>query len=63
MTLHKITEFYTKQFGVCPSITSKCEPPPYSKSPSKNIMIQIKVVGRSMIFQCTELHMSKCNGS
>jgi hypothetical protein len=24
MTLHKITEFYTKQFSVCPSVTSKC---------------------------------------
>jgi hypothetical protein len=26
-------------------------------------MIQIKLVVTSMIFQCTELHMSKCNGS
>jgi hypothetical protein len=25
MTLQKITEFYTKQFSICPSITSKCQ--------------------------------------
>jgi hypothetical protein len=24
ITLHKITEFYLKQFSVCPNITSKC---------------------------------------
>jgi len=62
MALHKITEFCTKWFSVCPNITSKFEPPPYLKAPPKKIMVQIKLVGISMIFHCTRLPLSKSNG-
>jgi hypothetical protein len=43
MTLHKITEVYTERFSVCPNITSNFPPSPYSKAPSRKIMIQIKL--------------------
>jgi hypothetical protein len=36
---------------------------PYSKGPSKIIIIQTKLVGMSILFHCTELHLSKYNGS
>jgi hypothetical protein len=39
------------------------ETPPYSKGCSKEIMIQIKLVGMSTTFKCTKLHLSKRNGS
>jgi hypothetical protein len=36
---------------------------PYSKVPLKKIMIQIQLVGLSIIFHFTKLHLSKYNGS
>jgi hypothetical protein len=53
MTLYKITEFYTKQPSVCPNITSKCLTAVIFK-----ISVKIKLVGMSIVFQCTELRMS-----
>jgi hypothetical protein len=49
MTLHNITEFYTKQFNVCPNITSKYQTTTTFKISIKKI-IQIKIVGMSKIF-------------
>jgi hypothetical protein len=63
MTLHKITEFYTEWFSVYPNITSKFAPSPYLKTAPNKIMIQIKLVGMSMISYYTKVHLSKCNGS
>jgi hypothetical protein len=61
MTLHKITEFYTEWFSVYPNITSP--PSPYLKTASNKIMIQIKLIGMSMISYYAKVHLSKCNGS
>jgi hypothetical protein len=36
---------------------------PYSKAPSKKIMVQIKLVDMPMIFQCTQFNLTKCNCS
>jgi hypothetical protein len=50
----------------CIHVSSLNVPPsPYSKSPSKKIMIKIKLVSMSMIFHCTRLRLSncKCKGS
>jgi hypothetical protein len=55
MTLHKITEFYTEWFSVYHNITSKFR--------TIAIMIQIKLIGMSMISYYTKVHLSKCNGS
>jgi hypothetical protein len=63
MTLHKITELYTELFSVYPNITSKFAPSPYLKIASNKIIIQIKLVGMSMISYYTKVHLSKCNGS
>jgi hypothetical protein len=41
----------------------KIPPSPYSEALSKKIMIQIKLVGMSIIFHCTKLRLSKWNGS
>jgi hypothetical protein len=41
----------------------KIPPSPYSEAPSMKIMIQIKLVGMSIIFHCTKLRLSKWNGS
>jgi hypothetical protein len=38
-------------------------PSPYSKCTFKKIIIQTKLVGMSMIFYCTKLHLSKWNSS
>jgi hypothetical protein len=40
----------------------KIPPSPYSKAPLRKIMIQIKLVGTSMIFNFSKLRFSKCNG-
>jgi hypothetical protein len=58
MTSHKITDFYTEWFSVCPNITSTSQ---HLKVSSKKTMIQIKFVDMSTIFYCTEFHSSKCN--
>jgi hypothetical protein len=63
MTLHKITEFYTEWFSVYPNITSKFRTIVILKTASNKIMIQIKLIGMSMIFYYTKVHSSKCNGS
>jgi hypothetical protein len=60
MILHKITEFYTEWFSVYPNITSKFRTIATFKN---KIMIQIKLIGMSMISYCTKVHLSKCNGS
>jgi hypothetical protein len=41
----------------------KIPPLPYSKGALKKIIVQIKLVAMFMIFECTELYSSKCNGS
>jgi hypothetical protein len=63
MTSHKITGFYTKHFRVCPRVTSEFRTMAIFKSTDKEKIIQIKPVRTSIIFQCTEICMSKCNGS
>jgi hypothetical protein len=63
MSAHKITEFHTEWFSVCPNTPQHFATLTYSKSPSKKIMIQMKPVGMSMIIHCTKLHLSKCNSS
>jgi hypothetical protein len=63
MTLHKFTEFYTEWFSVYHNITSKFRTMPHLKTASNKIMIQIKLIGMSMISYHTKVHLSKCNGS
>jgi hypothetical protein len=63
MTLHKITEFYTELFSVYHNITSKFRTIVMFKNCVKQIMIQIKLIGMSMISYCTKVHLTKCNGS
>jgi hypothetical protein len=63
MTLHKITEFYTELFSVYHNITSNFAPSPYLKTASNKIMIQIKLIGMSMISYYTKVHLSKSSGS
>jgi hypothetical protein len=68
MTLHKFTEFYTELFSVYHNIAynnipQHFEPSPYLKTASNKIMIQIKLIGMSMISYYTKVHLSKCNGS
>jgi hypothetical protein len=63
MTLHKITEFYTEWFSIYPNITSKFRTIAMFKTCDNKIMIQIKLIGMSMISYYTEIHLSKCNGS
>jgi hypothetical protein len=60
MTLRKITELYTEWFSVYPNITSKFRTIVMFKTAS---IIQIKLVGMSMISYYTKVHLSKCNGS
>jgi hypothetical protein len=62
MTVHKITEFYTELFSVYHNITSKFRTIAIFKNCVK-LMIQIKLVGMSMIFYYTKVRLSKCNGS
>jgi hypothetical protein len=63
MPLHKITEFYTELFSVYPHITSKFRTIATFKNCVKQKMIQIELIGMSMISYYTKLHLSKCNGS
>jgi hypothetical protein len=63
MTLDKITEFYTELFSVYHNITSKFCTIAIFKSASNKIIIQIKLIGMSMISYYTKVHLSKCNGS
>jgi hypothetical protein len=63
MTLHKITEFYTEWFSVYPNITSKFRTIAIFKNCVNQKIIQIKLIGMSMIFYYTKVHLFKCNGS
>jgi hypothetical protein len=63
MTLHKITEFYTEWFSGYHNITSKFRTITIFKKLHQKIRIQIKLIGISMIFYYTKVHLSKCNGS
>jgi hypothetical protein len=63
MTLHKITEFYTELFSFYHNLTSKFRTIAIFKTASNKIMIQIKLIGVSMISYYTKVHLSKCNGS
>jgi hypothetical protein len=63
MTLHKITEFYTKWFSGLPNITPKFRTTAIFKALSKKITIQIKLSGISRIFHCAKFNLSKRNGS
>jgi hypothetical protein len=63
MTLHKITKFYTDLFSVYHNITSKFRTITIFKNGSNKIMIQIKLIGMSMISYYTKVHLSNCNGS
>jgi hypothetical protein len=47
--LQKIAEFYTKRFSICPNITLKFRPTAILKSSVKELMIQIKLLGMSII--------------
>jgi hypothetical protein len=44
-------------------VSLKNPPLPYLKGPFKEIIIQTKLVGMSMTFHCSKLHLCKCNGS
>jgi hypothetical protein len=61
MNLHKITEFYTKWFSFCPNITLQiCTTAIFQTSVKESrLLIQMKLVGISMIFRCTNLRLSK----
>jgi hypothetical protein len=63
MTLHKITELYTEWFSVYPNITSKFRTIAIFKNYVKQKMIQIKLIGISMISYYTKVNFPKCNGS
>jgi hypothetical protein len=59
MTLHKITEFYTELFSVYHNKTSKFRTIAIFKNCDKQNMIQIKLIGMSMISYYTKVHLSK----
>jgi hypothetical protein len=61
ITLYKSTELCTELFSFRPNVTSKFRRSPYLKDSSNNIMIQMELLGVSMIFHCIKLHLSKCN--
>jgi hypothetical protein len=63
MILHKITELYTELFSVYHNITLKFSTIAIFKTASHKTMIQIKLIGMSMISYYTKVHLSKCNGS
>jgi hypothetical protein len=63
MTLHKITEFCTEWFSVYHNTTSKFRTITIFKNASNKRMIQIKLIGMSMISYCTKVRLSKYNGS
>jgi hypothetical protein len=63
MILHRITESCTEWFSICSSITLKVCNIAIFKALSKKIKIQIKLLGMSVIFHYTKLHLSKCNSS
>jgi hypothetical protein len=50
MTLHKITELNTELFSVCPHKPKNFASSSYLKALLNKIMIQIKLVGMSMMF-------------
>jgi hypothetical protein len=61
MTSHKVTDFCTERFSVCPSITSKFRAVTILKLRVKNkTMIQMKLVGVSTIFYCTNHNLHNC---
>jgi hypothetical protein len=48
----------------CTHLSSlKIPPSPYSKGPLNKTIIQIKLLGMTTIFHCTNLHLPKFNGS
>jgi hypothetical protein len=59
MTLHKITEFYTKYFSVCLNRISKFR----NTATFKRKANDSNKTCMSMIFHCAKLYLSKCNGS
>jgi hypothetical protein len=64
MTSHKITEFYTKFFSICFNITSKFWTKTIFESSGKwNNSSNVTCRYIYMLVHCTELHLSKCNGS
>jgi hypothetical protein len=63
LSAHKISLPHIDQCKFCIHLRSLNIPPPYSIAPTKKIMIQIKLVGMSMIFHCTKIDLSKCNSS
>jgi len=58
VTLHKITEFYTECFSVCPGTTSKFLIIDIFKSFIKQNIDSNKI---PMTFYGSKLHFSKCN--
>jgi hypothetical protein len=64
MSAYKMLWFHVDwcKFCIHPS-SLKIPPLPYSKGPSKKTIIQIKLVGMSMIFHCTNFRLFQCNGS
>jgi hypothetical protein len=62
MALHKITEVDTEQFSVCHNITSKLRTVDAFKSFVKENSDSYKTCV-SMMFYCTSLYLSRCNGS
>jgi hypothetical protein len=63
MKLHKITEFYTEWFSAYHNITSKFSTIVILKTASNKIIIQIKLIGMSMISYYTKAHLTKCDSS
>jgi hypothetical protein len=61
--LAKSTEFYMALFSVNHNISSEIRNIAIFRASSKKIEMQIKLVGLSMNFYCTRLHLSKRNGS
>jgi hypothetical protein len=55
--LHKVVQYLSQHNLI---ISKYCH---IQKAPSNKIMIQIKLLSMSMIFQCTKLHLTKYSGS
>jgi hypothetical protein len=60
MISHKITEFCTEWFSVCPNITWKFRNMTEFKTSSKKIMIEIELVSMSMTFTL-QIYMYLCS--
>jgi hypothetical protein len=64
LSAHKIAWSHVDWCKFCVHLSGlKIPPSPHSQDPLKKIIIQVQLVGVSIIYHCTKLRLPKCNGS